>query len=207
MHLRCHRVTYPIETVENHLSVVVEFRQLVTVENQPVFTVTYYPHICLQHLCGKILSEHKVDVMVESVCGVCPAPLHLCYSGEGCLLLLLHCIQLLLCCNILRLYLLQLNRGCGIARNKVLIALAVLCKFLQPYLYLCNGGIIYRGRGLCCIKSCAYYIGAGHCILKRSLGLHKTNKVLAVVQHKQGISLLYSLMLLEIDLLYISGGA
>lgn len=53
--------------VEYHPPLVVELRELVAVEEQPVLAVADDAHIGFENLCGVVLSEHEVDVVVEAV--------------------------------------------------------------------------------------------------------------------------------------------
>lgn len=49
------------------LAILVELGQLIPVQQYPIFTIANDFHICFQHLCGKVLSENKVDVMVKTI--------------------------------------------------------------------------------------------------------------------------------------------
>ena len=60
-------VSLPREPVEHHSAIVVEFRELVPVEQKPVLRSADYLHICLEHLRGVILDEYQWNMMRKSV--------------------------------------------------------------------------------------------------------------------------------------------
>ena len=67
MNLRCLSISAPIKAVKNHLTIVVEFGQFITIKNQSIFTVADDFHICFKNLCGEVFAEHKIYVVLKAV--------------------------------------------------------------------------------------------------------------------------------------------
>ena len=60
-------LTRPLETVEYHLSVIIELWQFILVEHQPILTIAHDLHVSLQYLRTEILTKHQRDIVHESV--------------------------------------------------------------------------------------------------------------------------------------------
>ena len=63
-------VTSPINAIEHHSTangIIVELWQFVAIKQHAIFAISNDSHIGFQYLCGKVLSEHKVYVMVEPI--------------------------------------------------------------------------------------------------------------------------------------------
>ena len=65
MHLWCVIVTHPIETVEYHLTVIVELRQLVLIQHQPILAVTYDLHNDKVMNEGNIIEQGTHDGLMK----------------------------------------------------------------------------------------------------------------------------------------------
>src|SRR5690554_6681185 len=61
------RVPLVVHAVEYHFSIIVKFRELVSVQKHPILTISNDSHIGFQHLSRVVFPENQIDIMWEAV--------------------------------------------------------------------------------------------------------------------------------------------
>lgn len=60
-------IPYPVKAIKYHVTEIIELGQLIPIKHKTVFAITDNLHIGFQYLCGEILSENKVDIIIQTV--------------------------------------------------------------------------------------------------------------------------------------------
>ena len=129
---------------------------------------------------------------------------HFVHTRTGSLLLAFQGIELFAGGFVFGFNLFQLDGGGGVPLQQIGVALAVFLQLGQADLDFGDGGFEYRSIVLGGLQGGIHDGGTGHGILQGGFGLHHADAVFAVVEHQQGVALVYVLMFGEADFLDIA---